>query len=155
RGPADARVRDPGLRAACAARRPWMSPPPGSAGAPPGSAGAPPGSAGAPPGSAGAPPGSAGAPPGPVLELGVSTQPGGGPQHVLTVATWLQARRWRPIVAAPRDGALFDRFRASGIEIVELATHRFHPATLARLFRLVRQRGVRLIHSHGKGAGLY
>ena len=99
--------------------------------------------------------GLAAAPPGPVLELLVSTQPGGGPQHVLMVATWLQARRWRPIVAAPRDGALFDRFRESGIETVQLATNRFDPATLARLFRLVRQRGVRLIHSHGKGAGLY
>jgi hypothetical protein len=51
------------------------------------------------------------APRGPVLELLVSTQPGGGPQHVLAVATWLRARRWRTIVAGPHDGALFDRFR--------------------------------------------
>ena len=57
-----------------------------------------------------APPATA-VPPGPVLELLVSTQPGGGPQHVLAVASWLRARRWRPIVAGPRDGALFDRFR--------------------------------------------
>ena len=101
-----------------------------------------------------APPATA-VPPGPILELLVSTQPGGGPQHVLAVASWLRARRWRPIVAGPRDGALFDRFRESGIETVELATNRFHPATLARLVRLVRKRGVRLIHSHGKGAGFY
>src|SRR5262249_47234678 len=40
-------------------------------------------------------------------------------------------------------------------ETVELATNRFHPATLAGLLRLVRERRVRLIHSHGKGAGLY
>ena len=95
------------------------------------------------------------APPGPVLELVVSTQPGGGPQHVLAVAGWLRARRWRPIVAGPRDGALFERFRDSGIDTVELATNRFRPGTLAALVRLVRRRGVRLIHSHGKGAGLY
>jgi glycosyltransferase involved in cell wall biosynthesis len=95
------------------------------------------------------------APPGPVLQLLVSTQPGGGPQHVLAIATWLRARRWRPIVAGPRDGAFFDRFRENGIETVELATNRFHPATLVGLVRLVRERGVRLIHSHGKGAGLY
>ena len=93
--------------------------------------------------------------PGPVLELVVSTQPGGGPQHVLAVASWLRARRWEPIVAGPRDGALFERFATSGIETVELATNRFHPGTLAALVRLVRARGVRLIHSHGKGAGFY
>jgi glycosyltransferase involved in cell wall biosynthesis len=92
---------------------------------------------------------------GPILQLLVSTQPGGGPQHVLAVAGWLRARRWRPIVAGPRDGALFDRFRESGIETIELATNRLHPATLAALVRLVRARRVRLIHSHGKGAGLY
>jgi glycosyltransferase involved in cell wall biosynthesis len=91
----------------------------------------------------------------PVLELLVSTQPGGGPQHVLALATWLRARRWRPIVAGPRDGALFDRFLGTGIETVELATNGFHPATLAGLVRLVRERRVRLVHSHGKGAGLY
>jgi len=94
-------------------------------------------------------------PPVPVLQLLVSTQPGGGPQHVLALATWLRARRWRPIVAGPRDGALFDRFRGTGIETVELATNRFHPATLVGISRLVRERRVRLIHSHGKGAGLY
>jgi glycosyltransferase involved in cell wall biosynthesis len=90
-----------------------------------------------------------------MLELVVSTQPGGGPQHVLAVASWLRARRWEPIVAGPRDGALFERFATSGIETVELATNRFHPGTLAALVRLVRARGVRLIHSHGKGAGFY
>jgi glycosyltransferase involved in cell wall biosynthesis len=95
------------------------------------------------------------APRGPVLELLVSTQPGGGPQHVLAVATWLRARRWRTIVAGPHDGALFDRFRENGIETVELATDRFSAGTLGQLIRLVRERRVRLIHSHGKGAGLY
>lgn len=91
----------------------------------------------------------------PILELLVSTQPGGGPQHVLAIASWLRARRWRPIVAGPRDGALFERFRESGIETVELATNRVHPATLVALVRLVRERRVRLVHSHGKGAGFY
>ena len=95
------------------------------------------------------------APRGPVLQLLVSTQPGGGPQQVLTVATWLRARGWQTIVGGPRDGALFERFRERGIPIIELATNRLSAATLVRVARLVRARRVRLIHSHGKGAGLY
>ena len=91
----------------------------------------------------------------PVLELVVSTQPGGGPQHVLTLAPWLRARGWRPVVAGPRDGVLFERFAQSGVEIVRAATDRLRPATLLQLARLVRERGVRLVHSHGKGAGVY
>ena len=91
----------------------------------------------------------------PVLHLLVSTQPGGGPQHVLTLTTWLRDRGWRPIVAGPRDGALFERFCASGIETVPLATAQLSPATFLRAVRLVRERGIRLVHSHGKGAGVY
>ena len=91
----------------------------------------------------------------PVLELVVSTQPGGGPQHVLDLSTALRARGWRPIVAGPRDGALFDQFAAASIEMVALRTDRLRPATLLRLVRLVRRRGIGLVHSHGKGAGLY
>jgi len=91
----------------------------------------------------------------PVLQLVVSTQPGGGPQHVLDLAVALRARGWRPIVAGPRDGVLFERFVAAGIETVELRTDRIAPATLLRLTRLVRAHGVRLVHSHDKGAGLY
>jgi glycosyltransferase involved in cell wall biosynthesis len=91
----------------------------------------------------------------PILELLVSTKPGGGPQHVAMLARALPARGWHPIVAGPADGVLFDGFVKSGIETVELATNRLRPATLVRLVRLVRRRGIRLIHSHGKGAGVY
>jgi glycosyltransferase involved in cell wall biosynthesis len=91
----------------------------------------------------------------PVLEVLVSTRPGGGPQHVLALATGLRARGWRPIVAGPRDGALFDRFAEAGVEIVEARTDRLRPAALLTLVRLIRARGVRLVHSHGKGAGLH
>lgn len=91
----------------------------------------------------------------PILELLVSTQPGGGPQHVFGLALGLRARGWHPIVAAPSDGALFDRFREAGVETVALRTDRLDPLTLWQLVRLIRARGVRLVHSHGKGAGLH
>lgn len=94
-------------------------------------------------------------PAGPVLQLLVSTQPGGGPQHVLALSAWLRAKGWGCVVAGPPDGALFDRFVRGGVETVALATNRLSPGTLLRLCRLVRARGVSLIHSHGKGAGLY
>jgi glycosyltransferase involved in cell wall biosynthesis len=93
--------------------------------------------------------------PTPVLELLVSTQAGGGPQHVLTLANGLRTRGWAPVVAGPRDGTLFECFAAAGIEIVELATNRLRPDVLLSLMRLMHGRGIRLVHSHGKGAGLH
>jgi glycosyltransferase involved in cell wall biosynthesis len=91
----------------------------------------------------------------PILQVLVSTRAGGGPQHVLAVALGLRARGWRSIVAGPADGPLIGGFRAAGVEFVTLRTDRVSPLTLLRLVRLIRRRGVRLVHSHGKGAGLY
>lgn len=90
-----------------------------------------------------------------VLELLVSTRAGGGPQHVLTLSRGLRSLGWQPIAAGPRDGPLFDRFREVAIDTVALRTDRLEPITLVRLLRLARAREVRLIHSHGKGAGVY
>jgi len=85
----------------------------------------------------------------------VSTQPGGGPQHVLDVAGGLRARGWRPIVAGPPGGALVARYREAGVETVAVRTDRLSPLALLALVRLIRRRDVRLVHSHGKGAGLH
>lgn len=85
----------------------------------------------------------------------VSTEPGGGPQHVLDVAAGLRARGWRPIVAGPPGGAMMARFREAGIETAAARTDRIDPLALLRLVRLIRRRDVRLVHSHGKGAGLH
>lgn len=93
--------------------------------------------------------------PGPILQLVVSTRAGGGPQHVLSLTLGLQRRGWRFIVAGPGDGPMVEQFRAAGVDVVSLPTNRLAPLTLLRLVRLIRRRRVRLVHSHGKGAGLY
>jgi glycosyltransferase involved in cell wall biosynthesis len=90
-----------------------------------------------------------------IAQVLVSSRPGGGPQHVLAAALGLRARGWRPIVAAPPDGAMFEAFRAAGLETVALRADRLTPLPLVRLVRVIRDRGVRLVHSHGKGAGLH
>jgi glycosyltransferase involved in cell wall biosynthesis len=85
----------------------------------------------------------------------VSTQPGGGPQHVLDVAAGLRARGWRPIVAGPPGGAMMGRYREAGLETVAVRTDSLGPGALRALVRVIRREGVRLVHSHGKGAGLH
>jgi glycosyltransferase involved in cell wall biosynthesis len=91
----------------------------------------------------------------PIAQVLVSSQPGGGPQHVLAVALGLRARGWQSIVAAPPGGVMFERFREAGLETVALRADGLSPLTLLRLVRLIRARGVRLVHSHGKGAGVH
>lgn len=74
---------------------------------------------------------------------------------MLTLSRGLRTLGWDTVAAGPCDGPLFDRFRETTIDVVALRTDRLEPATLVRLLRLARARQVRLIHSHGKGAGVY
>jgi glycosyltransferase involved in cell wall biosynthesis len=85
----------------------------------------------------------------------VSTDPGGGPQHVLDVAAGLRARGWRPVIVGPPGGAMVARFREAGLEIIAAPTDRVGSLAVLHLVRLIRRQGVRLVHSHGKGAGLH
>ncbi len=90
-----------------------------------------------------------------VLELLVSSQLGGGPAHVEAVIARLDPAEFAVTVGAPGGGPFLDRFRAAGAEVVEVAADRLSPRTLVRVTRLIRARGVVLVHSHGKGAGFY
>lgn len=95
--------------------------------------------------------------PGPirVLCLLVSTALGGGPRHVFDLVRRLPSQEFSVVLGAPADGPFFERFRSLGIEVAELPLRRLRPGVLAAVVRLVRERGIRVIHSHGKGAGLY
>jgi glycosyltransferase involved in cell wall biosynthesis len=90
-----------------------------------------------------------------VLELLVSSQLGGGPAHVEDVITRLDRREFAVTVGAPAGGPYIARFKAVGFEVVDLATNRLSRGVLGAVTELVRARGIRVIHSHGKGAGLY
>lgn len=90
-----------------------------------------------------------------VLELLVSSQLGGGPAHVVDLLAGLDPKDFRVTVGAPAGGPYLERFRAGGAQVVEVAAHRLSPFTLGKLTRLIREREIRVVHSHGKGAGLY
>lgn len=90
-----------------------------------------------------------------VLELLTTSALGGGPRQVYDLARRLPRDEFEVSVAAPRDGAFFDRFRALGLAVTEVGADRLDPRALRATLRLVRERGIQVIHSHGKGAGLY
>jgi len=58
-------------------------------------------------------------------------------------------------VAAPRDGVFFDRFRELGVTMVELPLSRLGARHLPLAMRLVREHRIGIVHTHGKGPGLY
>jgi glycosyltransferase involved in cell wall biosynthesis len=90
-----------------------------------------------------------------VLHLLVTTSPGGGPKHVYDLVRYLPRDEFEVVVAAPRDGVFFDRFRDLGITMVELPLSRLGVRHLSLTMRLVREQQIDIVHTHGKGPGLY
>jgi glycosyltransferase involved in cell wall biosynthesis len=67
----------------------------------------------------------------------------------------LPTEEFEVVVAAPRDGIFFDRFRDLGVTIVALPLSRLGVRHLPLAMRLVKEYGVDIVHTHGKGPGLY
>lgn len=90
-----------------------------------------------------------------VLMITASAGYGGGPQHILDLAAALRGKV-RVDIACPRQEPFYDRFRqVIDGEIVEIPERRFTLRDATRLLRFVRSQGITLLHSHGKGAGVY
>lgn len=90
-----------------------------------------------------------------VLELLVTTAPGGGPKQVYDLVRHLPKAEFEVVVAGPRDGAFFERFRELGLRVVDIATNRVGPWPLLKILHEIRHSRIDVVHSHGKGAGLY
>src|SRR5262245_55761537 len=90
-----------------------------------------------------------------VLHLLVTTSQGGGPKHVFDLVRHLPRDEFEVVVAAPRDGVFFDRFRDLGVTVIELPLSRLDVRHLSLTMGLLRRQGIGVVHTHGKGPGLY
>lgn len=90
-----------------------------------------------------------------VLELLVSTDLGGGPAHVRDLIAGLAGPEFGFTVGGPAGGALLPALTAAGADFAPIAADRLSLGALRDTIRLARARRIQVIHSHGKGAGLY
>lgn len=90
-----------------------------------------------------------------VLMITASASYGGGPQHIYDLAMSLRGRVFIDI-ACPRQEPFYERFRnVIDGEIIEIPERRFAFLDVSRLLRFAQRNRVTILHSHGKGAGLY
>ena len=90
-----------------------------------------------------------------VLELLPTSSPGGGPKQVYDLVRKLPKSEFEVVVGAPRDGIFFERFQALGLRVVEFPRRRLGLGHLMLAIRLIRQFDIAIVHTHGKGPGLY
>lgn len=87
------------------------------------------------------------------LLLSVRADYGGGPEHILAILRGLGAQR-SFIIGAPKGQKYSERFSSHG-KLVVLPHRRFSFSSFFSLAKIIRSEDVALIHSHGKGAGVY
>jgi glycosyltransferase involved in cell wall biosynthesis len=92
-----------------------------------------------------------------VLQLLTGTALGGGPRQVRHLVRHLPPAEFDARVAGPWDGRFAQELRALRVELVAIAVDRLRafPLTLSRTLGLIRASGADVVHTHGKGAGLY
>lgn len=84
-----------------------------------------------------------------VLHLINTGGPGGAETVYVELVRRLDPRRWGAVAVAPNREWMFDRLVEMGQEPVLLRSHaRFDHRYMGGLWRLIRERNVRLIHSH-------
>ncbi|TPE49129.1 glycosyltransferase [Amaricoccus solimangrovi] len=91
-----------------------------------------------------------------ILALTVRADIGGGPEHIFQLCRNI-GDGMEIFIACPDEPPYHDRYAAlpNVVEVIDLPHRRFQFGALFRLARIVRERRIDLIHSHGKGAGLY
>lgn len=92
-----------------------------------------------------------------VAQITASSAIGGGPEHVWQLLRHLPDKRIECFVAAPRRWPYQERFESivGSDRFQPLPQRRWSTAAFAQLVCWLRARRIELIHSHGRGAGLY
>ena len=84
-----------------------------------------------------------------------TTLPGGGPRHIYSLLEKMDRKEWDIMACTHKDGSYWDKLIALGITPYDLVLRRLAFFTFFRLFKILRKEKPDLIHTHGKGPGVY
>jgi glycosyltransferase involved in cell wall biosynthesis len=90
-----------------------------------------------------------------IVYVNGTTLLGGGPKHLYQLIKQLNPQEWEAVVCTRNDGPYWGKFRSLDIKIYDLALRELSLFTLFRLLHILRRERPALIHTHGKGPGLY
>jgi glycosyltransferase involved in cell wall biosynthesis len=90
-----------------------------------------------------------------IFHISGTTLPGGGPEHIYQLIKHLNHNEWEFILCTANDGSYWKRFNSLGIKIHNLPLRKLSFSTSLKLFSILRKEKPDLIHTHGKGPGLY
>ncbi len=90
-----------------------------------------------------------------ILFISVRSDIGGGPKHLFALAQSLKRKKMFFCIASPLDPPYGDKFRETAHKHITLPKRSFSPKAFITLLKLLHTEKITLIHSHGRGAGVY
>jgi glycosyltransferase involved in cell wall biosynthesis len=90
-----------------------------------------------------------------VLELNVSSHLGGGQQHMYLLIKYIDKNRFRIFSVSQNNGPLYERFKHISEKIYNINLRKISIFNLIKLIIITLKNNINVIHSHGKGAGIY
>jgi glycosyltransferase involved in cell wall biosynthesis len=90
-----------------------------------------------------------------VLLITSRSDQGGGPRHVYDLACYLKNQGHQVYIASPLTNPFGSLFCEQFAGHIEIPHRRFCLRAWFKLLMFAREKGIAVIHSHGKGAGIY
>ena len=90
-----------------------------------------------------------------IFHISGTTIPGGGPEHIFQLLKRLNENEWKIVICTSKDGLYWEKFNSLGIKTYNLALRILSIKNACKLFLILREEKPDLIHTHGKGPGLY
>ena len=90
-----------------------------------------------------------------ICHISGTTLPGGAPEHIYQLSKRLNQNEWDIIICTLRDGYYWEKFNSIGVKTYNLILRKILLSTAFNLFRILQKEKPDIIHTHGKGPGLY
>jgi glycosyltransferase involved in cell wall biosynthesis len=91
-----------------------------------------------------------------ILMISVRADIGGGPKHMLDLASYLKKNKNISLsIAAPDEEPFAKKFREVSDYFIEIPKRSFTPWSYFKLLLHCKKHNISLVHSHGRGAGVY
>jgi len=90
-----------------------------------------------------------------IFHISGTTIPGGGPEHIFQLIKRLNQNEWEVAICTLKDGLYWEKFKSLKIKTYNLALRIISLKTVCKFFLILRKEKPDLIHTHGKGPGLY
>lgn len=90
-----------------------------------------------------------------ILYITVRADYGGGPEHLSLLMKYANTSKFKISVCSPKQEPYYKEFKKLSNKIIEIPKQTFSLNSFFQILKYIKEEKIDIIHSHGRGAGLY